>query len=121
MTRTALPFSAPDLSALARFLERTLADHHFTHGKLPGHVEMMNLLARSVGKRNLQAFQADVAGALTAEARAAHDAEALPADDAWHDSPALDDAPLPAPAEPPVLTAHARKALQHFDAAGRLE
>jgi hypothetical protein len=121
MTRTALPFTAPDLSALARFLERTLADHHFTHGRLPGHVEMMNLLARSVGKRNLQAFQADLAGAIAAEARAARDAQLPASDDAWFDAPAVDDAPA-APAEaPPALTSHARKALQHFDAAGRLE
>jgi hypothetical protein len=121
MTRTALPFSAPDLSALARFLERTLADHHFTHGRLPGHVEMMNLLARSVGKRNLQAFQADVAGALAAGARAAHDAKSTAPGDAWFDAPAVDDAPSPSPDAPHALTTHARKAMHHFDAAGRLE
>ena len=53
MTRTALPYSAPDLSALARLLERALLDHQVTHGRLPGHVEMMNLLARSIGRRRL--------------------------------------------------------------------
>ena len=58
MTRTALPYAAPDLSALARLLERTLADHLATHGRLPGHVEMMNLLARGAGKRNLQELKA---------------------------------------------------------------
>src|ERR1700761_8999997 len=61
MTRTAVPYAAPDLSALARSLERALADHQITHGRLPGHVEMMNLLARGAGKRNLQELQADAA------------------------------------------------------------
>ena len=59
MTRTVVPYAAPDLSALARTLERALADHQITHGRLPGHVEMMNLLARGAGKRNLQQLQAD--------------------------------------------------------------
>ena len=119
MTRTALPFSAPDLSALARFLERTLDDHLITHGCLPGHVEMMNLLARSVGKRNLQALQADAPA--TPPARPATVAEAaLPAEDAWFHAPAIVEPP--APSEPlPALTAHARKAIEHFDVAGRLE
>jgi hypothetical protein len=120
MTRTALPFSAPDLSALARFLERTLADYHFTHGRLPGHVEMMNLLARSIGRRNLQALQAEPPDGA--------DARTMPvappsAPDAWFDDappPAVEARPAAAPS-PPALTEHARKALQHFDAAGRLE
>jgi hypothetical protein len=116
MTRTALPFSAPDLSALARFLERTLDDHLVTHGCLPGHVEMMNLLARSVGRRNLQAFQAD---AEAAGARTARPEPAPAAEDAWFHAPAIDAPPAPAPAEP-ALTAHARKALEFFDADGRL-
>jgi hypothetical protein len=125
MTRTALPFSAPDLSALARFLERTLDDHLVTHGALPGHVEMMNLLARSVGKRNLQALQA---GAAPAQPTAGSPATAatLPsppastaAEDAWFHAPAIVEPP-PAPSAPLELSAHARKALEHFDAAGRL-
>jgi len=114
MTRTALPFSAPDLSALARFLERTLDDHLVTHGCLPGHVEMMNLLARSVGRRNLQAFQAEAASP-----RAALPAPAPAADDAWFHAPAIGTPPAP-PAAEPQLTAHARKALEHFDGDGRL-
>jgi hypothetical protein len=110
MTRTALPYSAPDLSALARLLERALDDHLATHGKLPGHVEMMNLLARGAGHRNLQVLQA-----------ATLPAPAEVAVDAWFDAPAiLDDTPEPATAPAP-LSAHAKKALEHFDAAGRLE
>ena len=111
MTRTAVPYSAPDLSALARLLERALDDHLVTHGKLPGHVEMMNLLARGAGHRNLQALQAATIPA---------PAEALGVD-AWFDAPPIaDNAPEPPPAPAP-LSAHARKALEHFDTAGRLE
>jgi len=113
MTRTALPYSAPDLSALARLLERALLDHQVTHGRLPGHVEMMNLLARGAGHRNLQALQAAVAQSPAAPP--------APSTDAWFDAPAIADAAPPAAPAAPVLSAHARKALDHFDAAGRLE
>lgn len=119
MTRTALPFSAPDLSALARYLERTLADYHFTHGRLPGHVEMMNVLARSIGRRNLQVLQAELPAHPLADAPAS--SLPVPAHDAWYDAstpPSQTPDPEPAPA---ALTEHARKALQHFDAAGRLQ
>ena len=111
MTRTSLPYSTPDLSALARLLELALDDHLVTHGRLPGHVEMMNLLARGAGHRNLQTLQA---ATLPAPADVA-----VP--DAWFDAPAIaEDAPEPAVAPAP-LSAHAKKALEHFDAAGRLE
>ena len=114
MTRTALPFSAPDLSALARLLERALLDHHVTHGRLPGHVEMMNLLARGAGHRNLQALQA---ATRPAPSTTSTDIAA----DAWFDAPAIvEDAPGSA-AAPLPLSAHAKKALEHFDPAGRLE
>jgi hypothetical protein len=114
MTRTALPYSAPDLSALARLLERALLDHHVTHGRLPGHVEMMNLLARGAGHRNLQALQA-------AAAQAPAPTPAMPVvADAWYDATEVA-APEPAAAPAaPVLSAHAKKALEQFDAAGRL-
>jgi len=123
MTRSVLPYSAPDLSALARLLERAILDHHVTHGRLPGHVEMMNLLARGAGKRNLQALQAEAAGQASAERRAAASPAVAPAstasDDAWFDAPAIE-APGAPSATPPELSVHARKALEHFDAAGRL-
>ncbi|MFL6696917.1 MAG: hypothetical protein ACJ8GJ_07085, partial [Vitreoscilla sp.] len=90
MTRTLVPYAAPDLSALARLLERALADHHITHGRLPGHVEMMNLLARGAGKRNLQELQAQAAH--HAPAAAVADVAAPPAPaaiDSWFDAPEL--------------------------------
>ncbi|MFO1271580.1 MAG: DUF2087 domain-containing protein [Rubrivivax sp.] len=93
MTREALPFVAPDLSAFARALARSLAER--TEPKPPGHVEMLNLIARAAGHRNHQALRA---------------AMQVP-------PPALaaEDRPLPLP-----LSANARKALQQFDSRGRL-
>ena len=114
MTRTALPYSAPDLSALARLLERALLDHQVTHGRLPGHVEMMNLLARGAGHRNLQALQA--AAVPTPAPVLAPTVVA----DAWFDAPEIVEPKLPAAPAAPVLSAHAKKALEQFDAAGRL-
>jgi hypothetical protein len=114
MTRTALPYSAPDLSALARLLERALIDHQLTHGRLPGHVEMMNLLARGAGHRNLQALQARAA---QSPARSA--APAVVAD-AWFDASVVPEAAPPSAPAAPVLSAHAKKALEQFDTAGRL-
>jgi len=114
MTRTALPYSAPDLSALARLLERALLDHQVTHGRLPGHVEMMNLLARGAGHRNLQALQA------AAVPMPAPVIAPTVVADAWFDAPEIAEPALPAAPAAPVLSAHARKALEQFDAAGRL-
>jgi len=117
MTRTALPYSAPDLSALARLLSRALLDHQVTHGRLPGHVEMMNLLARGAGHRNLQALQAAAPSASTSDAAPG----APPRSDAWFDAPAVPPAADAAAPAAPALSAHARKALDHFDSSGRLE
>jgi hypothetical protein len=135
MTRTALPYSAPDLSALARLLERALADHHATHGRLPGHVEMMNLLARGAGRRNLQELKAAAASEIAAappapratsaavptpasDARASDPATAAPVD-AWFHAPVLLD-PVNSPMPWLELSDHAAKALKCFDMAGRL-
>ena len=126
MTRTALPYSAPDLSALARLLERALLDHQLTHGRLPGHVEMMNLLARGAGKRNLQALQAEcasTAAGMPVAAPAAHpapDSPASAAPDFWFDAPELLD-PLTTPApQAPRLSERAARTLKCFDFSGRL-
>ena len=117
MTRTALPYSAPDLSTLARLLERALDDHLVTHGRLPGHVEMMNLLARGAGHRNLQTFKA------TADADASASSRTLPpaGPDAWFDAPELlDPSTTPVVPGPPPLTERAGRALKCFDFSGRL-
>ena len=118
MTRTVVPYAAPDISALARLLERALADHQITHGRLPGHVEMMNLLARGAGKRNLQQLQAEAAAA---PAQAAASTPPAPID-SWFDAPELLD-PATTPnleAAAPRLSERAAKTLKCFDFSGRL-
>lgn len=91
MSRTYLPFHAEDISALARTLKGELArlDHQ------PGHVELLNMLARGVGCRNFQHFRAQAA---------ARDALTQP----------------PAPSPEPVDYARIRRVLRHFDAQGML-
>ena len=56
MTKSVFPFYASDISSLARLLHRQLADCDHT----PGHVELLNMLARAVGSRNFQHFRAKV-------------------------------------------------------------
>src|SRR3569832_172034 len=56
MSRSTFPFYASDISSLARSLHNqlTVCDH------TPGHVELLNMLARAVGSRNFQHFRAQV-------------------------------------------------------------
>jgi len=54
MTKSVFPFYANDISALARSLNSQLAGCD----RAPGHVEMLNMLARAVGSRNFQHFRA---------------------------------------------------------------
>src|SRR5215510_5916850 len=60
MTRTAFPFYAGDISALARSLHNQLAHCE----QIPGHVEMLNILARAAGSRNFQHFRAQAVARL---------------------------------------------------------
>ena len=120
MTRTVVPYAAPDLSALARTLERALADHQITHGRLPGHVEMMNLLARGAGKRSLQELQAEAAR--QAPVAPAEGAPPPASTDFWFDAPELLD-PATTPnleLAAPRLSERAVKTLKCFDFSGRL-
>jgi hypothetical protein len=85
-----IPFSMtiPDVAGFARALGSALQQREQLGKPLPGHVELLNLLARAVGLRNVQALKA-----------------------------------LPPPAEEraaPTLSDNARRALQQFDARGRL-
>jgi hypothetical protein len=99
MTRESVPFTAPDLSQFARALGRELHCRYAERPEPPGHVELLNLLARASGHRNLQTLQAAM--------RPAPPPRLTPGADA------------PQAALPP-LSAHARKALTQFDAQGRL-
>lgn len=93
-SRELQPFVAPDLSAFARALGQGLKSR--ADAEPPGHVELLNLIARAAGHRNLQALRA--AG--------------LPPP-----PPAV--APEDWP-PPPPLSDNARKALMQFDSHGRL-
>jgi hypothetical protein len=119
MTRTTLAYAVPDLSALARVLTRSLEEHHALHQRPPGHVEMLNLLARAAGYRNLQALQA--LQALQPAPPAPVPSAGTPAEDRWFDAPAIAAAAGEPPSVPGPLSVHAKKALVHFDAVGRLE
>lgn len=93
MPRTFLPYSVDDISALARSLREQLA----ARTEPPGHVEMLNMLARAAGDRNFQQFRARATGTV---------APAGPA-------PPQDTAP-------PTDLALVERTARHFDAEGRL-
>jgi hypothetical protein len=101
MTRESVPLLAPDLSPpdvslLARALGRSLKARHEAGEAPPGHVELLNLLARAAGHRNVQSLRA-LSRPLPRPAPSPEDRDA-----------------------PPPLTPNARKALTQFDAQGRL-
>lgn len=99
MPRSPLCITVPDVSLFAKALGRSLKTRHAAGQPPPGHVELLNLVARALGHRNLQSLQAATAAAPLA-------APAL----------ALEDRPPPA-----RLSDNARKALGQFDSRGRLQ
>jgi hypothetical protein len=90
MSRTHIRFSADDISAVARSLRNQLSrtDHS------PGHVEILNMLARSIGFRNFQSLRAQDGSTAVEE-------------------------PAPA-AEPTIDPVHIQKIARFFDSQGRL-
>jgi hypothetical protein len=114
MSRIPLPLPVPDASQFARALGKSLHARHAEGAPPPGHQELLNLLARAAGHRNLQALRAAPAP-VTVAARTTAAAVSI------------DPASLPRPAQAPdetpsalPLSANARKALGQFDAQGRL-
>ena len=95
MTREAVPLVVPDIGTFARALGRSLVERHAVKSNPPGHLELLNLLARATGRRSYQGLRA---------------AARLP-----RAAAALDAAPAAA-----ALTPAARKVLTLFDARGRL-
>ena len=65
MSRTYIPFSTGDISSLARSLKEQLA----ASDRQPGHVELLNMLARAIGHRNFQSLRAQQAARDRLEAR----------------------------------------------------
>ena len=104
MSRTPLSFAVPDASQFARALGQALQSRHDSGQPPPGHVELLNLMARAVGHRNLQSLQSACAAL-------------PPATPSTLPQPPLaveDQAP------PAALSDNARKALMQFDSRGRL-
>ena len=98
MPRSPLSVVVPDASLFAKALGQSLKTRHAAGQPPPGHVELLNLVARALGHRNLQSLQAS--------------ARAAPLPD-----PVLAAEDRPPPAK---LTDNARKALGQFDSRGRL-
>ena len=99
MSRLPLSLVVPDASLFAKSLGQSLKTRHAAGSPPPGHVELLNLMARALGHRNLQSLQA------AAPAPAPLSAPPL----------AVEDRPPPG-----RLTDNARKALMQFDSRGRL-
>ena len=95
MTRSTVPLHTDDISSFAKALGGQLAAAHAETARTPGHVELLNMLARAVGHRNYQSLKA-----------------APP--------PAARPVAPPAAADA-VLGADATRALRLFDAAGRVQ
>lgn len=93
MPRELTPLVAADLSTFAKTLRAQWAERHERGAGVPSHVEMLNLLARAAGHRNVQAL------------RAAPPVRAM--------------APVHGPRDP-TLSEAADRALRQFDASGRL-
>jgi hypothetical protein len=65
MSRPQIPFQVDDVSSLARALRAQLLERQ----TVPGHVELLNMLARAAGRRNFQHLRAEAAaGAVAARA-----------------------------------------------------
>jgi Uncharacterized protein conserved in bacteria (DUF2087) len=93
------PLVAADLSAFAKALRTQLAERLDSGAGLPGHVEMLNLLARAAGHRNVQALKAAAAKSAASAAPTLH---------RWHGP------------KHPTLSPTADRALRVFDARGCL-
>ena len=93
MSRQTLALAIPDLSSFARALGLALQQRQATRPAPPGHVELLNLIARAAGHRNIQALLA---------------------------APPAAPAASTVPAAPSEMSAAARKALAQFDAQGKL-
>ena len=58
MTRETIPLVVRDLGAFTRALGRSLAERYALRPEPPGHVELLNLLARAAGHRSYQGLRA---------------------------------------------------------------
>jgi hypothetical protein len=101
MKRPAHPLLLPDVAAFSRALREALVQRHSTRPAPPGHVELLNLVARAAGHRNFQALKVAAPAVTPAPEQTASRAKAA--------DPA-----------PQALSDNARKALALFDGEGRM-
>lgn len=109
--RHTTPLHSADLSQFAKLLRTELASHLAREPKVPSHVQLLNMLARAAGHRNVQALKAQS----PTQRRAEGD---LPAPDTAASLPAL---PNGAATASVPLGPTAQKALSQFDEWGRLQ
>ncbi len=64
MSRRPMPYAVTDVSSLARSLRAQLQKRE----AVPGHVELLNMLARAAGHRNFQHFKADAESTMSVRA-----------------------------------------------------
>jgi hypothetical protein len=95
-----VPLHTADLSRFAKALGAQLASAHERSARPPGHLELLNMLARAAGHRNYQSLRAQSSAAAP-------------------EAPASPDEPTPEATAAP-LSDSAVKALRQFDASGRL-
>ena len=96
MPRELIACPVQDLSSFARSLHQQLAAHLGDSTALPGHLALLNMIARAAGHRNVQALKARPAA-----------------------RPLVPAAPARGPRHP-GLSENADRALRQFDAQGRL-
>lgn len=72
MPRELTPLVAADLSTFAKTVRAQWAERHAQGMGVPSHVEMLNLLARAAGHRNVQALRATRATNLSRAATPTH-------------------------------------------------
>ena len=99
MPRQIQVLTLPDVAAFTRALGHALRERQVRKPEPPGHVELLNLVARAAGWRNFQALKAREPSPATAASPSPHATE----------SPSETD-----------LSDNARKALQFFDSQGIL-
>ncbi|TWA61689.1 hypothetical protein FBZ82_11763 [Azospirillum brasilense] len=104
MSKTPLPYSAGDISALARSLRAQLANRT----EPPSHVEWLNMLAKAVGCRNFQHFRVQPQPQAQAQAQTVEQITAQ------------DPVGVTVGAPPPVDEARLLKVARCFDAVGAL-
>lgn len=114
MSREMLPLTVGDIASFARTLSRALHRQLDETGRLPSHVELLNMLARAVGHGNFQQFRAGISGTPVTSFPAPLN---LVAEDTAAASRADEDGEHPEAVNPKRL----RRLAGYFDERGRLK